>query len=250
MEKSFALYHSEEITAEVLLRQLAEAAYTRDAAGDLLTVAEPWDKTRPASLLWASLSLSGECSLLFRKDVPEPLREQARLLAGRLLPVDPSGQDFFRACADLFPGSAAEAEYSFRVPPLSLPEETALMTADLVSARIPEVFRWITDELPFIPGCHAVIRDGYIVSLCRSVRIGDAAEEAGIETLPAYRGQGLAMSALAAWAADVRKRGKTPLYSTSLNNDSSQRIAQKSGLQLIGRHYTLNGSMDRRLCYV
>jgi hypothetical protein len=77
----------------------------------------------------------------------------------------------------------------------------------------------------------AIVADGYPVSICFCARRSDIAAEAGVETAPAYRGQGLAPRVVAAWAVAVRTTGRVPLYSTSWTNSSSQRVAIKLGLK-------------------
>jgi hypothetical protein len=68
------------------------------------------------------------------------------------------------------------------------------------------------------------------VAICASARIGAEACEAGVETVPAYRGRGLAAAVTAAWAELVRDRGLLPLYSTSWDNVASQGVARRLGM--------------------
>lgn len=81
----------------------------------------------------------------------------------------------------------------------------------------------VADWQPFI----AVVEDGRVVSVCRSVRITPAAHEAGVETLPEFRGKGYARDVVAGWVHAVRSLGSIPLYSTSWENTASQAVARK-----------------------
>jgi RimJ/RimL family protein N-acetyltransferase len=71
------------------------------------------------------------------------------------------------------------------------------------------------------------VQDGRAISICRSVRIGQQAHEAGIETLPQFRGQGHAPIVASAWAAAVHELSRIPLYSASWQNKASQAVAHK-----------------------
>ena len=53
-------------------------------------------------------------------------------------------------------------------------------------------------------------------------------------TLEGYRGRGDAAAVVSGWAAAVREGGKTPLYSTSWDNEASKGVARKLGLVLYG----------------
>jgi GNAT superfamily N-acetyltransferase len=76
----------------------------------------------------------------------------------------------------------------------------------------------------------ATIEDDRAVAVCTTVIASQGAHEAGVETLAAYRGRGLAADAVAAWAYAVRKLGAVPLYATTFDNISSQRVAQRLSL--------------------
>jgi predicted GNAT family acetyltransferase len=94
------------------------------------------------------------------------------------------------------------------------------------------------DELADWGPCFAVVRGGAAVSVCFSSRIGAAAAESGVETLPHFRGRGYASAATAGWATAVQAAGLIPLYSTSWENLASQGVARRLGLVLFGSDMT------------
>ena len=75
------------------------------------------------------------------------------------------------------------------------------------------------------------------MSVCRSVRITPEAHEAGVETLPDFRGKGYAKDVAAQWAQRVRAVGAIPLYSTSWENNASQAVARKLRLECYGADF-------------
>ncbi len=79
---------------------------------------------------------------------------------------------------------------------------------------------------PFTPRQFAIIADGLVVSTCESSRESGLAAEAWVRTLPAYRGRGYAARVTAAWARDVRQRGKEPFYSYHRDNLASAAVAR------------------------
>jgi hypothetical protein len=111
----------------------------------------------------------------------------------------------------------------------------------LVDARSAGVlgddFGWLAAELDAWAPCLAVVEAGRAVAVCFSSRIGRRACEAGVETLVAERGRGLAGLAVAGWAEAVRRGGRVPLYSTGWENRSSRRVAEKLGLRLYGEDW-------------
>lgn len=77
---------------------------------------------------------------------------------------------------------------------------------------------------------HALTLDGRVIAFCQSSREDDASAEAWVFTEPAHRQRGYARRVTAAWAADVRSRGKTPFYSHVIENKASQALANSLGL--------------------
>lgn len=98
-------------------------------------------------------------------------------------------------------------------------------------------FEEFVSELPVWQPFVALIEGGRAVSVCRSVRISPKAHEAGVETLPEFRGKGFAGEVTAEWARRVRAVGAVPLYSTSWENKASQAVAQKLGLKCYGADF-------------
>lgn len=107
--------------------------------------------------------------------------------------------------------------------------------ADQFADEIEELF----DRQP----CFAALDGGNAVALCYGARpLGGAgngvepcvATEAGVRTAPSHRGQGLAGRVVAAWAAEIVRRGACPLYSTSWQNRASRAVARKLGLICFG----------------
>ena len=69
------------------------------------------------------------------------------------------------------------------------------------------------------------VRGSLAVSVCYSSRFTATAAETGVETVPAFRGQGCAGLAVTAWADAVRRAGRLPFYSTSWENAASRSVA-------------------------
>jgi RimJ/RimL family protein N-acetyltransferase len=78
--------------------------------------------------------------------------------------------------------------------------------------------------------CFVIAREGRAVAICCSSRRTSRVAEAGVETIPAYRGQGFGAAVVAAWAAEIRALGLLPLYSTSWDNEASQGVARRLGM--------------------
>jgi GNAT superfamily N-acetyltransferase len=85
----------------------------------------------------------------------------------------------------------------------------------------------------------AYIIDGEAVSICCCARRSNRAIEASLYTVEPYRGKGFADKVVNEWGREVAKLGYIPLYSTSWENLSSQRVAQKLGLIQYGMDFSI-----------
>ena len=127
--------------------------------------------------------------------------------------------------------------YRVPAPPPELAPATRITpaNAELLSDGLDE---WLPDVAASLPMCAAIV-DGRAVSLCASVHAARSAHAAGVETLPAWRGRGLASQAVAAWAQVVLDEGATPFYGTTFDNLASQGVARRLGMELVGSEFSL-----------
>jgi RimJ/RimL family protein N-acetyltransferase len=109
--------------------------------------------------------------------------------------------------------------------------------ADLLRAGFPWMLAWRRN--PAVGPVAAVVEQGQVVAVCFCSRLPGQATEAGVETLAAFRGQGHATAAVAKWAAEVRRQGIIPLYSTAWQNLASQAIARKLKMVLYGEDWSI-----------
>ena len=89
------------------------------------------------------------------------------------------------------------------------------------------------------PWCIA-IADGKVASIAFAARLADKGAEVGVYTFPSFRGRGYA-AAVAGWASVPELRDRTLFYGTSETNTSSQRVAERLGLPMLGRYVTITG---------
>jgi predicted GNAT family acetyltransferase len=87
------------------------------------------------------------------------------------------------------------------------------------------------------PWCVAVERDE-IASIALAARRGEigakAGAEIGVYTFPGFRGRGFAAAVTASWSSMPSLSERALFYSTARSNRSSQRVAARLGLQMIG----------------
>lgn len=79
-----------------------------------------------------------------------------------------------------------------------------------------------------------IVDHGRVVSMCHTPRSSSAGAEAGTWTNPEFRGRGYAAAATAAWADLLAATCPYLFYSTSADNHSSQRVAERLGLRQLG----------------
>ena len=208
------------------------ALFTQDARGRLRSVNEPWGGGTHAPRLFFGRTRAGNLWRL-RADLPEALAEELEALCAD----EPSGAELFGAPrhADAYvrllgahaPVRGVEAGPAYRFEEYPEPSRALLpvtqANAEILRGGFEEMVEELATAQPFV----AVLEEGRAVSVCRSVRVTPAAHEAGVETLPDFRGRGYAPDVTAGWARMVRSAGAAPLYSTSWENVASQSVARK-----------------------
>ncbi|MCM2998222.1 GNAT family N-acetyltransferase [Paenibacillus cellulositrophicus] len=230
-------------SARDLMEYHAEAMFTHDRSGRLHLVNEPWPGSDPAPRLFLGRTTEGGSVWRFRHDVSDRLVKQLESwFAEEAAVVD--FQDRPKHEKDYW--NLLQGERMTMGPCYYIENETRQPSVDVqritpenVRQLAREGFEWLADEINFAQPCVAVVQEGRAVSVCRSVRIGARAHEAGLETLEEFRGRGYAAAATAGWAEAVRELGCIPLYSTSSDNLSSQHVAGKMGLSFYGVNFSI-----------
>ncbi len=215
-----------------------EALFVADARGRLLHRRAP-DAPAPAPRFFFGRTRHGHL-WRFGADVPaRTVAELARLAAGERagwpLERPPEREEALRA--RLAADAPIEHVYhgpAFRFPELAPQSVGVRALAPGDAGAIAEDFPDLARELARRQPCVGALEDGRVVSVCCVARRSARAAEAGVETLPGFRGRGLAARATAAWGRAVADLGLLPLYSTEWRNRSSRGVAARLGLILYG----------------
>ena len=226
------------LTEQELMAIHVQALFIHDANSRLLLVNEP-DGGGPAPRLYLGRTRTGNL-WRFRADLPSSLvQELEALCANEPAPAEFSAaprhiEEYLRLLKThapvrkLYMGPAYHfTEYPEPSRPLQAITET---NAEMLRGGFEELIAELSAWQPFL----AIVEEGRTVSVCRSVRITSEAHEAGVETLPDFRGKGYAKDVVAGWARAVRSLGAIPLYGTTWENTASQAVAKKLGLATYG----------------
>ena len=216
-----------------LARLHVETLFTYDQDGRLLTVNEPAGAAAPRFFL--ARTPDGDV-IRFRHDVDPALareietacRDNPSLDITRPTPSTQAKLEALLARTAPVQKRWAGPAYFF---PNELPDATGVVRIGSDNAHVLEkhLAEWLEDVERSKP-LLAVLESGHAVSVCSSVRRGSHAHEAGVETVPGFRGRGHAVLATAAWAREVRRAGLVSLYSTSWENEASRSVAGKLDL--------------------
>jgi hypothetical protein len=217
-----------------LAEKRVDALFRCDARGRMVEINQ-WDGGSPPRFFL--MRTSQGAITRFRHDLPDDLAGRLESLGRREPIADPPTprpaheRDYLDALAPVERTWAGPAFVSAHDPPVTAGvvaiDET---NAGLLAEAFPDWLADVPHRRPFLARLDA----GRAVSICASVRISKAVHCAGVETLPAFRGQGHAVAVTAAWARAVRALGATPFYSTSWGNLASQGVARRLGLALAG----------------
>jgi RimJ/RimL family protein N-acetyltransferase len=233
-----------------LLDTYLALAHIGVASGPLAPLAGEAPEETPR--LHIAHTADGAWRAFIRPDVPDDIRSQLAALSPEVL-----FSDYTRVAGVLARGDA-------RAQAASLAEglwvgRTLLFPDDQTLARIqiPDLVRLppgadhyasvLPDDAPLRPARipaneplparavfpreqFAALKGRVVVATCESSRESALAAEAWVRTVPQMRGRGYATRVTAAWALDVRRRGKTPFYSHHRDNHASAGVARALGL--------------------
>jgi hypothetical protein len=220
-----------------LLEMHIEALFILNSQSKLVAINEPWDKTKTAPRLYLGKTFDGSIIYKFRYDIPLEIIKKLEkyLLKEILLNEDNKINHTDEYLKILVSKNYFEEICYFYNGAIDLIKNNCIkITNENIKNFKLNGFEWLNEEIIYCQPCYGIIEKNKIISICRSVRITERAHEAGIETLKEYRGKGLAMIALINWANNIQNDGYIPLYSTSKENKSSQRVAEKALLNKFG----------------
>jgi RimJ/RimL family protein N-acetyltransferase len=217
-----------------LARLHVETLFTHDHDGRLLTVNEP--AGAPAPRFFLARTLHGDV-IRFRQDVDSALareleatcrEDQAPDITAPTASMQVKLEALLERAAPIHKRWSGPAYYF----PDTFPDvpDAVRISGDNAHLLEQHLSDWIEDVARSQP-LVATLESGHAVSVCCTVRRGSHAHEAGVETVPAFRGRGYAVKVTAGWAHEVRRAGLTPLYSTSWENAASRAVATKLGLK-------------------
>jgi RimJ/RimL family protein N-acetyltransferase len=221
------------------------ALFTHNAESRLLSVNEPDSAVAPAPRLFLGRTRVGNV-WRFRADLPAHLIQALDSLCADEPPLHTAFDEpprhvdrYVRLLEEHAPVESVSAGPAYHFPEHTAPSRQPVAITANDAARLQGGFEELVAELPAWQPFVAIIEDERAVSVCRSVRITPAAHEAGVETLPDFRGKGYAKDVAAEWAQRVRTVGAIPLYSTSWENNASQAVARKLRLECYGADFQI-----------
>ena len=218
-----------------------QALFTHDAHSRLLFVNEPGGGA-PAPRLFLGRTRVGNL-WRFRADLPASLIEALEALCvdepvGTAFHSNPRHvAAYVRLLETHAPVHTLWMGPAYHFTAYPEPSRPLLALTATHAERLRGGFEALVAELPAWQPFLALVEEGRAVSACRSVRITPAAHEAGIETLPDFRGKGCAPDVVAGWARVVQSLGAIPLYSTSWEKTASQAVAKKLHLVPYGADF-------------
>ena len=217
-----------------LLTLQTETLFVQNKAKRLLYINEPERPEAPRFFLGRTKKV---VICRFRDDVPQTVVEQLEEVVAKEPGTLGEESDRLEVYKDILrqhgPVQTVESGPAYRFPDELQTAPNVVTITEANADLLDEHFAEWKAALESVQPCVAVIQENLAVSLCcssrTSHRISPGAAEAGLETAPAFRGRGYAASVVLGWAAEVRKQGRIPLYSTAWENEASRAVARKAG---------------------
>lgn len=221
-----------------LAQMQAIALFVHDERGRLLRVNEP-APAEPAPRFFLARTAEGNLWRT-RYDLPEDLAsELGRLVASEPITPDLSQSTRYEAEYRALLQQHAPVSSTYAGPAYFLPEIASSTVANIAdntvtitpanSALVGTYFPYTRSNYIELAPVVVSVADGTAVAVCFSARITAEVAEAGVRTVEGYRRRGYAAAAVRGWAAEVRKMGLLPLYSTEWENSASLAVARKLG---------------------
>ena len=207
-----------------------ESMYRLDGNGRIVGFRDGWE--RPAPRFALARSVAGNAWLL-GSAVPGRTADRLAAVAEREPRVESrrplADREYRRILA-----AEAKIERVWSGPAYVLPERlpgsgTAIELGPAHFDALMEHFPVTVENFPDRSPVVGIIEGGVVVSRCCSAREPSAGVEAGVDTVEGCRGRGYAVRVTAGWARALRALGRVPLYSTSWDNEPSQRVAERLG---------------------
>ncbi len=221
------------------------ALFTHTAEARLLCINEPDGAVSAAPLLFLGRTRAGNV-WRFRDDLTESLIQELDSLCADEPPVSTEfnepprhAERYVRLLERHPPVEQVSAGPAYRFPEKTAPSRHTVAITENDAEKLQGGFEKLIAELPVWQPFVALIDGDRAVSVCRSVRITPEAHEAGVETLPEFRGRSYARDVTAEWAQRVWANGAIPLYSTSWENHASQAVARKLRLECYGSDFEI-----------
>ena len=219
------------------------ALFTHDAESRLLFVNEPDSAVTPAPRLFLSRTRAGN-AWRFRVDLPEKLCDELDALCADEPPVNTEFNEpprhletYVRLLEKHAPVQEVSNGLAYKFTKYEMPSKRLLTVTENNAEMLEGGFEKLIEELPTWQPFVTLIEENRAVSVCRSARITAEAHEAGVETLPDFRGKSYAKDVVAEWARLVLAAGAIPLYSTAWENNASQAVARKLHLRCYGADF-------------
>jgi hypothetical protein len=223
-----------------LIELQLEVLLARDAQGRLVSTRDPAPQTAPRLFLGRSRETNVWAT---RGDLDPATRAELEGLCAAEPPLASPRSDLVPACRARVLELLSPFTREHRGPAYELPDQLPSddrareVTAAERDLWLP-AFPWLESEFEAVTPVAIAFADGEPAAVCHSPRgMTAAVAEAGVKTIEAFRGRGLATAAVACWARAVQRSGRRALYSTSWENAASQAVARRLSARLYGEDW-------------
>ncbi len=218
-----------------LFARRPELLYRCTPRGNLLGQNEPGEPDNSSAPPFYICYRTGTYLYRLKESLPKRRKDRLAFMISRLpTPKSNHDQRFEEMVLEIASAAGADAKIEFGpayyVPVLHQRPTTVVQLEDQGTCRLRGRFSCLRGKLALVQPCMAQLVNQQVASVCRTVRRSSTVSEAGVETMPRYRGRGYGRETVAAWAGRVWQDGQIPCYSTTWKNKASLSIARKLGM--------------------